>query len=407
MRIATSAASAVATPESVGRALGLLIDRLGGAPDLVLGYQTADATPAVFATLAAHLPDGRFAGCSSSRGVMTDEGLFGFSGPGFALWGVRDADGAYGTGFEAIGPGTDVEDAARRAYATALEHADRPGELPDLLWVLAVPGIEEAVIRGLDAITGGKVPITGGTAADDGLSGCWTCFGGAGLGTGVTVVALFPGSGVAASFQSGYEPAGPSGIVTRSTGRTVLEIEGRPAASVYDEWTGGQLGSAVRGGDPDILDATALCPMGREVGQITVDQRPIPYYSLVHYGRVSPSGGLVGFADVAEGERLYLMQGSIDSMVSRAGRVAEASRGLLLDTRRGHPVPQLAGGLVVYCAGCMRTVAGGLPDVVSALRAAMGGSPFVGAFTLGETGCLLGGENRHGNLMISVAVFAR
>ena len=43
----------------------------------------------------------------------------------------------------------------------------------------------------------------------------------------------------------------------------------------------------------------------------------------------------------------------------------------------------------------------------SELQAALPGIPFLGSFTFGEQGCFPGGENRHGNLMISVLLFPR
>ncbi len=46
-------------------------------------------------------------------------------------------------------------------------------------------------------------------------------------------------------------------------------------------------------------------------------------------------------------------------------------------------------------------------EVVQGLRDALPGVPFLGAFTFGEQGCFVGGENRHGNLMISVLLFSK
>jgi hypothetical protein len=348
---------------------------------------------------------------------MTQEGLFGFDGPGFALWGLRDPDGGYGTGFAPITTpeGADpaavasaAQQAAGSAYRSAVAAAGRPGELPELVWVMAVPGVEEAVLRGLDAVTGGQVPIAGGSAADDTIDGGWTCFGGGLSGrSGVAVAALFPTTSLATSFQSGYEPAGPSGVITRCDDRLVLEIDGRPAAEVYDEWTGGLLAAVLAQGEGNVLGLTTMAPLGREIGRIAVDQQSIPYYSLLHPERVTPARGLTLFAGVTQGERVYLMQGSIDSLVSRAGRVADAARSLLADAHRGRSDVALAGGLVIYCAGCMLAVGDSLPAVAQELVTALDGQPFIGAFTFGEQGCLLGGENRHGNLMISVAVFER
>ena len=64
-----------------------------------------------------------------------------------------------------------------------------------------------------------------------------------------------------------------------------------------------------------------------------------------------------------------------------------------------------AGALVIYCAGCMLAVQDRMDDVVAEARDALGGKPFLGAFTFGEQGCFVGGENRNGNLMIATLVF--
>jgi hypothetical protein len=46
-----------------------------------------------------------------------------------------------------------------------------------------------------------------------------------------------------------------------------------------------------------------------------------------------------------------------------------------------------------------------MDEVVDGLRLELGALPFLGSFTFGEQGCFVGGENRHGNLMILVVVF--
>jgi hypothetical protein len=344
---------------------------------------------------------------------MTEEGLFGFGGPGFALWGVRDPDGAYGSGFAEVPRCDDAgarraaaRAAAQAAYAQAIEAADRAGESPSLVWVLPAPGFEEAVLAALDEATGGHVPIAGGSAADDAIAGGWMSFGGGSCGpNGVAVAVFFASTTVASSFQSGYEPAGASAVVTRCHDRTIIELDGKPAAQVYDAWIGGRLAAAMRGGETVVLGDTTMHPLGREIGCIRTGTTTIPYFSLLHPERVTADHALTVFAEVREGERLHLMTGSVDSLVSRAGRVASTALGQLIGTPEGRGVKRAAGGLVIYCAGCMLTVGDRLPQVAQSLDAAFQGVPFIGAFTFGEQGCLLGGENQHGNLMISAAAF--
>jgi len=115
---------------------------------------------------------------------------------------------------------------------------------------------------------------------------------------------------------------------------------------------------------------------------------------------VTAEGALTLFSDIKEGEELILMSGTRSSLITRAGRVARAALGA------GHlTADQISGALVIYCAGCMLAIQEQMDQVAAEIRDSLGGRPFLGAFTLGEQGRFVGGENHHGNLMISVVVF--
>ena len=104
--------------------------------------------------------------------------------------------------------------------------------------------------------------------------------------------------------------------------------------------------------------------------------------------------------DCRAGDLGHRRRGTADSLVSRAGRVATSAL-----RSGGIDASSVAGGLVVYCAGCMLAVQEEMDGVVQQMRAALGDAPFLGTFTFGEQGCFVGGDNYHGNLMISVVVF--
>ena len=59
----------------------------------------------------------------------------------------------------------------------------------------------------------------------------------------------------------------------------------------------------------------------------------------------------------------------------------------------------------IFCAGCMLTLSSAMEQVVDSLLLARQGVPFIGPYTFGEQGRFSGGENAHGNLMISTVVF--
>jgi hypothetical protein len=400
MRIATAATQGRHDDEAIAGACRELARELGGQPDFVVAYHTSSERNAdVETAISTNLRRSVLIGSTSCRGAMTDRGLYGFGDFGLGLWGLRDAGGAYGAGFAVLGD--DPKGASCRALEEALAKAGRPGETPEFVWIHATPGDEEAVLTGLDSVLGCHVPIAGGSTADEAIAGEWSCFTSDRQGgRAVSVAVMFPSTSVAYAFQSGYSPTGKSGIVTRADGRTIIEIDSEPAAAVYNRWTNGVIdGACANGGN--ILTLTTLHPLGREVGRIGEGSTAIPYYNLLHPECVTENRGLTIFARASEGERLHLMTGSTQSLIGRGGRVvADALRNGSLDDS------QIAGGLVVFCAGCMLTIGEQMSQVVEVFGRAFKGRPFLGGFTFGEQGCFVGGENRHGNLMISVALFA-
>lgn len=402
MRIRTAVAAARDTGKAVADLEAALrapdpADGRPFAPSFRLVQATvAHPAEALVAALAAAGVEGPVHGGTSCRGVMTERGFARSRDGAIGALAIEDPAGSYGTGAARIG--TDPRAAGRAATVDALAAAGRSGEAPDLVWLTVAPGREEAVLAGIADAVGPDVPVFGGSSADDDVAGGWYQFTGAGaFADAVVVSVLFPSCRTAFDYHSGYQPTAAAGVVTAAEGRRVLSIDGRPAVAVYDGWTGRD--SATRAGDrPEvILGEATLHPLGRHVRDVA----GVPYYILSHPSVAHPDGALELFSDVAVGDRLVLMSGSPDSLVARAGRVARYA------LAHGEVSPdRVIGALVVYCGGCLMAVEDRVEEVVAGVNAALGGAPFLGAFTFGEQGCLWDDASRHGNLMISCAAFA-
>lgn len=332
-------------------------------------------------------------GATSCLGVMNQDGPHISDGFGaFAIW---DADGDYGTGLRALGD--DSRSAAKEATQAALLAADRPGEAPDVIWLSCSPGTEEDVLTGVESVVGANVPILGGSAADNTLEGHWQVFDAAGAQTnGVIVSVLFPSKPISFAYHNGYAPTAHNGVVTKCDGRLLHEIDNRPAADVYREWTGHAVIPETVTDTTPILSESTLSPLGRHLD----DLGGVPFYLLFHPSGLRPDGTLELFADTQVGDTLTLMHGAPAQLTQRAGKVAA------LASQSGDLDPQkVAGALMIYCGGCMLAVEDSLKDVSDGVKDALPNLPFLGVFTFGEQGPVMGGRNRHGNLMISVIVF--
>lgn len=394
MRIATSQSQIPDTSRAVQAAFDSLVAELGGPPDWLLVQSAVRHDANQLRQTLASAGARTIHGASSCLGVMTQAGVD--TRGGLALFGLRDAEGSFGVGMARLAD--DPGAAATRAVQDAIDAAGRQGEMPALIWLSASPGHEEACITGIEALLGRGVPIVGGSAADDTVDGHWYVFSReASEGEGVVVTALYPSTAIDSAFQSGYAPTDKTGKVTRASGRTIFTIDDQPAAAVYDAWTGGTIAAALAGGG-NVLSSTSLFPIGRRVGEAG----GVGYYRLAHPASVDQDQAMQLFADFAAGDDLVLMAGTTEALRRRAGRVAADALALA----QLRPA-DTAGALVIFCAGCMLTVRDDLDEVLASLTSVLEGVPLLGCFTFGEQGCFVGGENRHGNLMISVTVFAK
>jgi hypothetical protein len=249
-----SAATTALHPDAIMEIYAELLRELGQDPDLLIVHCSIEYDiEAVIQVLRSRTPKVAIHGGTSCRGVMTQMGVASENGTGLAMLAIADPDGNYGVGSASIG--TDPNAAAREAITKALNDAECPGEVPAMVWLTAVPGQEEAILAGIASVLGEDVPVAGGSSADNQLDGSWKQFTAEGVYTdAVVVTALFPSTEVMFAFHSGYEPTDAKGFITKAGGyeatgnkgiatatskRTLVEIDARPAAEVYNEWTEG------------------------------------------------------------------------------------------------------------------------------------------------------------------------
>lgn len=396
MKIATACTTEQDSVKAVEECFAALGLPPGEAPTWCLVYHSEPHESAkVTATLNGLLGGAPLQGGTSCMGVMSTKGVCADEGVGLGLFAISDPEGSYGVGVAEIGP--EPRAAASRAVERALEDAGRPGEIPCLVWMNAAPGHEEALLAGIEDLLGTSVPVAGGSTADNTVAGRWSqVANGEVFQDSVVLSVLFPSAAISCAFHSGYDPTPLRGTVTRAEGRLLQEIDGRKAAEVYNEWTEGLVSEALGVGG-EVLSRTSLAPLGREVGAL----QGMPFYKLSHPSRVSEENALSLFTSVETGDEVVLMRGSRQSLISRAGRVArEAIQASDL------PREAILGALVIYCAGCMLTIQDDMEQVASEIAAELGGAPFIGVFTFGEQGCVVGEGSSHGNLMISTVVFS-
>ncbi|MEN6371017.1 MAG: FIST N-terminal domain-containing protein [Armatimonadota bacterium] len=400
MKMASSWSTAADEEYAVNEAFNTLANRLGSLPDYIMVFTSvAYDSRKLMETLKKLAPDAQIHGGTSCVGIITEEGPRCDGGEALGLLGICDKAGSYGVG--AAPRGEDPFASAAAAVTEALRESGRPGEIPGLVIMVAAPGYEELQIQGIQDIVGPDVPIIGGSSADDDFSKPNHQFAnGRVYDDALSVAVMFPSVPVGYTFYSGYTPTELSGIVTRCEGRVLYEIDNRPAAVVYHEWVNEAIQSFASSGG-NVSDATDLYPFGKIVG----DAGGMPYYRLVYSINpeiIKEDKSMTMLADVNEGDRLYMMYGTKENLIPRAGRAVQTAM-----ESKSLSASEVSGVFLTYCAGYMLALKNEMSSVVDVIDNNTGGKPLLGAFTYGEQGCFRGGENCHGNLMVSTLVFGR
>ena len=362
-----------------------------GSPSWMLAYATVDVPlEQTLASIAQAQPGVPIFGCTSCLGVFTPVGF----NRGMHVLGAASDDGINAVPvIRAIG----AAGARAEARSAAREMMSVLDEAPSCILMHATPGFEERLLEGIDdAFKGSPPPVYGGSAADDAMQGDWRVFCGTTIiSEGFLLVGFSSGRRVFGSFVSGYVPTHTRGVVTCASNRVVYTIDHEPAAEVYNRWTFGSIQEQLGGGV--VLHTTALRPLGRIVDKVGA----MPRYLLSHPHQVLPDGALWFFCELKLGDELVMMLGSDSALLERSHQVV--SRALA----GGSPDDRLAGGILVYCAGCVSVLGDKAPEAAVAFRGQLRDAPFIGASTFGEQGCFTGRNpaNRHGNLMCDAVIF--
>ncbi len=276
-------------------------------------------------------------GVTTSLGVLTPDGV---RNEGHGAVAVMLVGGAPGTAFVA----SSLEAEGRRAGEAAARELVRKagGKMPRMILFNASPGEEEAMLTGIASVCP-EVPCQGGSAADHAIAGQWSVFTQEGpVPTGVSLLGIFGEGRVGTALSTPYSPTGERARATGTQGRTLLTLNGQPAAQVLGRWLEGAIDHQVHSGG-NILAQTALRPIAvrRDVGSRT-------HYVTVHPAQVHAELGAVDiFARIEPDDEVCLMTGTAE------GLVAEVAH--LIDMALAHgnlTTRDVKGATLIFCAGC-------------------------------------------------------
>ena len=340
--------------------------RLGGAaPSLVIAAYTCthDAEQVRKRLRELVPPDTPFVGVSSCRGVVANGKWHSSSkSKALGLWAISDDRGDYGVvHIQDLGDPDDARRVidAQQVVADKVTAATAGRPMPQFVLCFSALGFSEAVLKGIKSVVG-AVPVFGGTAADNELKEPyeWSQFSSEGgvSQNGVVLVLGWSSVEVACYMSSGFQPTEQKGVATKTDGSTILEIDGRPAMTVYDEWTRAS-GEVVVGLTTGSIDTTTEDIAGelRPIG-VPLDDDDKEFRVLHPLSVDSAAGSLTVGGWVAEGTNLTLLAAEAETLVNNICEVSSA----LVKSDAQKRLGVDASGAVEECLGAFMIFCGGL-----------------------------------------------
>ena len=201
----------------------------------------------------------------------------------------------------------------------------------------------------------------------------------------VVAVVLSSPQPVSLAVADGCHPRGIPAIATRTAGRALLELDGRPAEQVYLEGLGAD--GAPPLGDEAFERLAVLHPLGQPELRGTLRLRHV-------IGRAD-GGGLACATTIPANAAVWVTEQSQDSIVDSA-RAAAGEASALLPGR-----PRAV--LVFDCAARRRALDGEVDQEVAALLEGLDGQPPVlGVYTRGEIGRTRGAKGDRNHAVVVV-----
>ncbi|HAU37751.1 MAG TPA: hypothetical protein DCX07_08550 [Phycisphaerales bacterium] len=341
-------------------------------------------------------------GASSDFGVVAPDGYHESPNGVIGLMSLKLSGVRVGVGGadldEVESPEACVALALRRAveHAGAVSGKDQPSMI---LMSCTYDGLEERIVSELTRQTDDSVPVLGGTAGGTDARGAEDCSVIANdkvIRRGVVLCVWFSEKPFFWAFGGGFERTGISGVVTRSDGRVIWEIDNRPAVDVYDEWSGGRLKEVMQAG-ADTNKASALYPLCRRVGSDENVQNLFIHAWPPVDGATSKR--LVSSANLWKGDVVHFSEGSWNILLNRLGTLPKQA--LQNDTSES-----VSAAFVICCEGILKNIPDSQRDQISQIiNRTLGDVPWLGTFTWGEQGNFQGIGNYHGNLLMSITMF--
>ena len=326
-------------------------------------------------------------GCTSSAGLIVPDGFISSENGFTGILALGDPEMEVGV---ASSPrGDDPRETGRKVAIEAMKKAGRT-DAPAYFYMVASPAEEEIYIKGIEDVIG-RVPVFGGSAADNTVEGKWSIYTNDNIfADGVAVAFFYTDKEMKNEYTGAYHETTNSGVITKIKGaRTLMEIDGVPAIKKYAEWTGKKL-KDLEGNN--LLVSTITEPLGVKdrLGDLIAIRHPM-------FG--NKDGSMKIGAKLAVNTAVIQRQASVDELINSTGKT--------MKTLNKQMNGDVGAYLLIHCGGRRLGIGDRIDEVAKQLKKEANGVPFIAVFTFGEYGVKDHGANTTGGLMLSFTAFGK
>lgn len=273
------------------------------------------------------LPGTKIIGGNSGYGVMTPGGYFWYPvvSQSMAVLGVAAPNIVWGVGSVSANAVSSRE-AARQALLEAIKNAGKEKtERPSL--VINVPSFNmehDNILKGIADEFGPEVPVFGAYSVDRGIGGDWRVFANDKVfHSGVAVAVVYTDLKIGYFREHGFEITEEGGTVTKAEGKKLIEIDGRPAAEVYNELIGGLLEEEVKNPEKANVSKARLTSVLNPLAKVLNIPGREPFYVPALLVKILPDRSMELDTVMAKGDKLKVLRGDWEILLNRLRTVPQ------------------------------------------------------------------------------------
>lgn len=333
-------------------------------------------------------------GCTSSGAIIVPDGII-TSDNGFAGMLMLD-DENLNIGLACHEAGKDARAIGRKVAIQAVQNA-KSTRAPAYFYMVASPRQEEEYLMGIQDVIG-RVPMFGGSAADDTVEGKWKIICDDKVFTdGVAVAFFYTDSEIVTSFTGAYRETNNIGLITEvEDDRTLVSIDGISALKKYATWLNVPQQSLQKS---NLLAASITRPLGVKdpLGNLTVVRHPM--FGNDMGTRTTADDTITLGNKVVPKTAIIQLEATVDELINSTGTtLKDVKKQLYADP---------AAYVLIHCGGRKLGIGNRLAEVHSQLVKEAKGVPFITVFTFGEYGYDEHSSNICGGLMLSFTAFGK